>query len=93
MIAKIRPTVIALALIMAGVSLGSLKILVDYLENLQITDLSTIDAIIIAILGGTTVACTGSLCTIAGIVATDPPPPAFPAAEITDFMRAAKGDD
>ena len=84
MIARIRPNV----LIIAGIA--------ALLAYLALTDLFKLFAgkelltpeLLIAGLAGTVGLCIGSLLTLAGQVATDPPPPSIPAEQFPEILRA-----
>ena len=89
MIAKLRPNVLLIALmavILAGYALTRL------LELFAGKELITPE-LLIAGLAGTVGLCIGSLLTLAGQVATDPPPPSIPAKEFPEIVRAIRGDD
>ena len=93
MIAKLRPTVIILAAMAVASGLGGLAMLLSYLSQGSVlaifdSDIQALDMLIIAGVSATIGALIGSLCTLAGQVATDPPPPSLPAKEFPDILRA-----
>ena len=78
---KIRPNVIILALLTAGVTVIFGVMLIGLIEN-------SISNEILALLVGIGV---GGLMTLAGQVATDPPPPTIPASTHENMMRLQAG--
>lgn len=98
MIAKLRPTVIILAVLAVVSGLGGLAMLLSYLSQGDVLavfddDLQALDMLIIAGVSATIGALIGSLCTLAGQVATDPAPPSYPARELPDLIHALRKED
>ena len=97
MLQRIRPTVIILAAMAVGSGLGGLAMLLAYLSQGSVlaifdSDIQALDMLIIAGVSATIGALIGSLCTLAGQVATDPPPPAYPAKELPSLVEALRKD-
>lgn len=96
MIAKLRPTVIILAAMAAGCAMGGLAMFFAHLDTIQAAFKGSEEILSILIIAGisaTVGALVGSLLTLAGQVATDPPPPAYPAKELPDLVKVLRDSD
>ena len=89
---KIRINVLALALMASLSAFGALWLTFYYLAGAQVlAKLATspeLGVLLGLIIGATVGALVGSLLTLAGQVATDPPPPAYPAEPFPDLIKA-----
>ena len=94
MIAKLRPTVLLLALMASVSCILSLWMVLHYLQGGQVIarlwDNPELGILLSALLGATVGALIGSLLTLAGQCATDPPPPSIPAKEFPSIVRAIR---
>lgn len=86
MIARIRPNVLVIAAIAAVLAYLALNDLFGLFAGKELLT----PELLIAGLAGTVGLCIGSLLTLAGQVATDAPPPSFPAAELPELLKALK---
>ena len=91
---KIRINVLALALMASLAAFGALWLTFHYLAGADVLKtLATtpeLGILLGLVIGATVGALVGSLLTLAGQVATDPPPPAYPAETIPDLIRVLR---
>ena len=80
---KIRPTVIVLSVLAASLAAFCVWLLIGIYSHGNTPSTEVLIALV-----GVAGLCVGSLLTLAGQVATDPPPPSIPAKEFPDVLRA-----
>ena len=90
-LAKLRPNVLILAVLATLSATGALWLVMHYLGAANVlhglNDNPEMGILLGAVIGGTVGILIGSLLTLAGQVAIDPPPPAYPAKELPDLVR------
>ena len=88
MMAKLRPNVLLIALMVAVMMVSGLWMVLAHIQN----DVVLSDTLLSVLLGYTLGAGTTGLLALAMRVATDPPPPSIPAKEFPEIVRAIRGD-
>lgn len=97
MLHRLRPNVLILAGMATIAATGALWLVLHYLGAADVIGrLATnpeLGVLLGLVIGATVGALVGSILTLAGQVATDPPPPAYPAAELPSLIRALRESD
>ena len=94
---KLRPNVLLLSLLATIASVSALWLVLHYLAAGEVIaklwDNPELGILLGMLIGATVGTLVGSLLTLAGQVATDPEPPAYPAAQLPDLIKALREHD